>query len=327
MRRREFIAGLGAASWTTRAVGQTTGLRRVGLLSLHGAGHEREGRIGAYVIVPALEALNYKNGANVVLHVAHADGDRTRMRPLADKLVQAGVDVIVAVGTDATQAARAATSSIPIVMAGVGDPLGSGFVASLSRPRGNVTGTALLNHETAEKQLEALREAAPRVRRVAVLRRSPYPSHDRMMARMEGTAAALNVTLIPVVVETPGSLAGQFETLRSSGAEAVMVLPNPAFDDMREEIAELALRHRLPGAGWQPYHVHAGLLLSYGPDLSDMHARAASYVARILKGTPPADLPVEQPERFKLALNLRTAKTLGLAVPVTILARADEVIE
>ena len=190
-----------------------------------------------------------------MLHVAHADGDRTRMRPLADKLVQAEVDVIIAVGTDATPAARAATSSIPIVMARLGDPLGSGFVASLSRPGGNVTGTALLNHETAEKQLEALREAAPRVRRVGVLRRAPYPSHDRMMARMEGTAAALNVTLNSGRGRNARESGGPVrdpEVVRRRGCDGPA---NPAFDDMRGEIAERALRHRLPGAGWQPSRV------------------------------------------------------------------------
>jgi putative tryptophan/tyrosine transport system substrate-binding protein len=273
-----------------------------------------------------MQALGYSEGRNFHLHERHADGDAARLSPLAAELLAQRVDVIVAVGTDATHAAREVTSSVPVIMAGVGDPVRAGFVFSLPYPGGNITGTALLNPETVGKQLEMLKEAAPALRKVAILRRRSG-SHDRMVESLGSTAAALGVTLFEVTVATADDLPRGFDEMSRSGADGFLALANPALDDLRNEIAELSLRYRLPGAGWQSYHATAGYLLSYGPSLSEMHSRAANYVDKIARGRRPADLPVEQAERFKLAINTKTAKALGLTIPSTLLARADEVIE
>jgi len=211
-------------------------------------------------------------------------------------------------------------------MAGVGDPLASGFAMSLARPGGNTTGIAIWGDEAAQKQLEMLKEAVPQIRKVGVLRLRSS-AHDRRFARLENTAARLGLGLMGAEIATAGDLPSQFAHLISWGVEAFVVLANPSLDDMRDRIAELGLRHRLPGAGHQPYYVRAGLLLSYGPSLSDLHAQSATFVDKILKGAKPADLPVEQADRFTLAINQRTANTLGLTIPPTLLARADEVIE
>ena len=171
-----------------------------------------------------------------------------------------------------------------------------------------------------------LKEAAPAMRKVAVLRRATG-SHDRMVQSIGSPAAALGIALSEIVISTADDLRQGFDQIRNSGADGLLVLANPGLDDLRNEIAEMGLRDRLPTAGWQSYHVTAGFLVSYGPSLSEMHARAANYVDKIVKGRKPAELPVEQAERFSLAVNLKTAKALGLTIPPTLLARANEVIE
>jgi putative tryptophan/tyrosine transport system substrate-binding protein len=318
-----FLASLGAA---LPAEGQGSGAAKVGLLSLHSVEQESAMGTGASAFRAGMRALGYNEGHNLFIHARHADGDRARLRVLAAELVTARIEVLVAVGTDATQAAREFTSSIPIVMAGVGDPLASGFAMSLARPGGNTTGIAIWGDEAAQKQLEMLKEAVPHIQKVGVLRvRSS--AHDRRFERLENTAARLGLGLVGAEIATAGDLPSQFAHLISWGVEALVVLANPSLDDMRDRIAELGLRHSLPGAGHQPYYVRAGLLLSYGPSLSDLHARSATFVDKILKGAKPEDLPVEQADRFTLAINQRTANTLGLTIPPTLLARADEVIE
>src|SRR5215207_554219 len=239
---------------------QTVNRITVGLLSLHSSDHEKAGRIGASAFRAGMQALGYSEGRNFHLHERHADGDVARLPSLAAELLAERVDVIVAVGTDATHAAREVTSSVPIVMAGVGDPVRAGFIFSLPYPGGNVSGTALLNPETVGKQLEMLKEAAPALRKVAILRRRSG-SHDRMVESLGSTAAALGVTLFEIVVATADDLARGFDEMSRSGADGFLALANPALDDLRNEIAELALRYRLPGAGWQSYHVAAGYLL------------------------------------------------------------------
>jgi putative ABC transport system substrate-binding protein len=299
---------------------------RVGLLSLHKPAIERAGNIGASAFRTGMEALGYIEGRNFELHERHADGVAARLALLAEELVAEGVDVIVTLGTDATHAARQATPTIPIVMAGVGDPVRSGFVAGLARPGMNITGTALSTEETAVKQLEALKEAAPRVQRIAVLRR-PIGGHERMINSFKNAEALLGIAISEFVIATPDDLPRRLEEMRVSAADGLVALPSPLLDDLRGPIGEFALRNRLPAAGWQPAHAQAGFLVSYGPNLAQMHARSVSYVDRILKGTKPADLPVEQPERFQLTINVKTAKAFGLTIPPTLLARADEVIE
>jgi len=318
-----FLASVGAA---LPAEGQGSGAAKVGFLSLHSVEQESAMGTGASAFRAGMRALGYREGQNLLINARHADGDPARLRVLAAELVSARIEVLVAVGTDATQAAREITSSIPIVMAGVGDPLASGFAMSLARPGGNTTGIAIWGDEAAQKQLEMLKEAVPQIRKVGVLRLRSS-AHDRRFARLENTAARLGLGLMGAEIATAGDLPSQFAHLISWGVEAFVVLANPSLDDMRDRIAELGLRHRLPGAGHQPYYVRAGLLLSYGPSLSDLHAQSATFVDKILKGAKPADLPVEQADRFTLAINQRTANTLGITIPPTLLARADEVIE
>ena len=321
------VLGLGASICAALpAAGQRAEVAKVGLLSLHSLEQESAIGTGASAFRAGMQRLGYREGQNLVIYERHADGDRARLQSLAAELVDARMEVIVAVGTDATEAAREITSSIPIVMAGVGDPLASGFAASLARPGGNTTGIAIWGDEAAQKQLEMLKEAAPQVGKIGVLRLRTS-AHDRRFERLENTAARLGLSLIGAEIANADDLPTQFAHLISSGAEAFLVLANPSLDDLRGRIADLGLRHRLPGAGHQPYYVRAGLLLSYGPSLSELHARSATYVDKILKGAKPADLPVEQAERFMLAINLNTAKALGLTIPPTLLARADEVIE
>ena len=305
---------------------QPARLPRVGVLSLHHAQHENAANIGGNAFRRGMQALGYSEGRSINIDVRHADGDRARLQALAAEFAAMQVDVIVAFGTDATQAARTATSKVPIVMAAVNDPLGSKFVESLARPGGNITGIALMNPEMAEKQLEMLKEAAPHIQRVLCLRLQ-LPVHDRLFAELEHKARSLGVAVISATVTTEEDVRSRFEEMSALAVDAYLIFANPTLDDMREQIAALGLRHRLPGAGHQPFFVDAGVLLSYGPSLSELHARSAGFVDRILKGAIPADLPVEQAERFRLAINLKTAEALGLSIPPTLLARADEVIE
>ena len=309
---------------TTTAMAQMAGQITVGLLSLHSAEHEKAGNSRRDRIPGRDAGPRLQRGSQLLPPRAPRRWGRRPTLFSDCRALTKRVDVIVAVGTDATDAARQMTPSVPIIMAGVGDPIRAGFVFSLPYPGGNITGTALLNPETAGKQLEMLREAAPAMRKVAVMRRATG-SHDRMVQSLGSPAAALGITLSEIVISTANDLRQGFDQMRDSGAEGLLVLANPGLDDMRNEIAELALQSS----------AHSGLAVvsrhcwfsRHWPSLSEMHARAANYVDRIVKGRKPAELPVEQAERFNLAVNLRTAKALGLTIPPTLLARADEVIE
>jgi putative ABC transport system substrate-binding protein len=320
-----MLVALLLVSVTGPVVAQSAGSRiTVGLLSLHSADYEKAGDIGASAVRRGMQSLGYEEGREFVIAERHAEGDSSRLPKLAADLAAENVTLIIAVGTEATQAAAAATANIP--MAGVGDPIRAGFIFSLPYPGGNITGTALLIPETAAKQIEILKEALPSLRTVAILRRKTN-AHDRMASAMSGAAAALRLTSFEIIVDAINDLPRAFEEMKRVNAGGFIVLANPALDDMRDDIARLAAQFGLPGVGWQPYHVSAGYLLSYGPNLSEMHARVAQYVDKIIKGRKPSDLPVEQAERFTLALNLITARALGLTIPPTLLARADEVIE
>jgi putative ABC transport system substrate-binding protein len=326
MRRRALLSALVIASLGGPPV-TAQEVARVGILSLHGSEKERIAKIGVHAIVPAMASLGYSEGRNLLTQVRHAEGDRARLRSLAEELVKARVQVIVAVGTDATRAASDAAPLTPIVMAGVGDPVGAGYAVSLARPGGDVTGTSLLLPEMAEKMLDNLKQAAPHVGNVAVLRQSGNAAHDTMLVRLASAAPALGLRITPVVTDTVHEVSREFARMRASGVDGFVALPNPALDDLHNEIGDAGVKQGLPGAGWQRFHAASGFLLSYGPSLGEMHARAALYVDKIIKGARPAELPVEQAERFTLVVNLTTAKALGIKVSETLLARADEVIE
>jgi ABC-type uncharacterized transport system substrate-binding protein len=275
-----------------------------------------------------LRALGWIENRTVILELRWARGDPARLSAGAGELVAAKVNAITAFGTLATRAAREATSTIPIVMAAVGDPIGAGFVASLARPGGNITGVSLMQQDVAAKQLELLKEAVPQIRKIGVLQQRDNPSHARQATELERAAASLGSEVIPLVIgNTAQDVSRRFDEMIAGGADAYCVLADPRTDDVRGEIAELALRNRLPGVAPLHAYVEAGVLLSYGADLAALQRRAALFVDKILKGAHPADLPVEQAERFALTINLKTAKALNLAVPPALLARADEVIE
>lgn len=260
------------------------------------------------------------------MHIEYrwAEGRDERLAGLANELVRLRVDVIVAGGSQAA-VAKQATTTIPIVMPVANDPVGGGLVASLARPGGNVTGLAFQSEELPGKWVELLAEAIPGVSRVAILWHPPTEAGQLKVS--EAAARSLNVRLHPLKVQRSDDLGTAFVAAQKDRAEALIVLSSPFFFAHRTRLVELAARHRLPTMYHQREFVDgSGGLMSYGPNLRDLFRRAATYVDRILRGTEPADLPVEQPTKFELVINLRTAKNLGLTLPPSVLARADEVI-
>jgi putative ABC transport system substrate-binding protein len=274
-----------------------------------------------------LRELGYVEGQNVVIE-GRWYGDRTERLPaLAAELVRLPVDVIVAGTAPAPEAAKRATSTIPIVMASHGDPVGSGLVASLAKPGGNVTGLSGVGPELSSKQLQLLKETLPSLSRVAILSNPTIPSQTLNLREMEVAARALKVRIQVVEARAPSEFAGAFSAATKERASALIVLGGSIFFAHRARLAELAAQSRLPAMGGAREFTQAGGLMAYGPDNRDSWRRAAGYVGRILKGAKPADLPVEQPTKFELIINLKTAKALGLTIPPSVLARADEIIQ
>jgi ABC-type uncharacterized transport system substrate-binding protein len=274
-----------------------------------------------------LRDLGYVEGQNLVLESRYAEGFE-RLPALAAELVQRHVDVLVASGVPAIRAAQHTTRTIPIVMAGTADPVATGLVASLARPGGNTTGLSFLSAELPGKRLELLKEAVPQSARVAVLAKAAGPSESPRWLNLTGAARALGLHLHVVELRSAEELDTAFVAMTRAGADALLVVADQALmDGLRGQIVDLAAKHRLPAMyDWKMY-VDAGGLMSYGPSLSDTFRRAATYVDKILKGAKPADLPVEQPMKFELVINLKTAKALGLTIPPTLLFQADEVIQ
>jgi len=273
-----------------------------------------------------LHELGYVEGQNMVLEFRLAAGRAERLRDLAAELVQLQVEVILTDTMTATQVAKEATMTIPIVMASSSDPVQGGLVASLARPGGNITGMALLAPELSGKRLELLQEVVPRVAQVAVLWNPRNPVAANVRAT-EAAAQALHLQLHLVEVPGPEALEAAFETARQGHADALITLPDAMLWNQRLQVVGLAAQHRLPALFPEREFVDAGGLLSYGPSVPASFHRAATYVDKILKGTKPADLPVEQPIKFELVINLKTAKALGLTIPPTLLFQADEVIQ
>ena len=272
-----------------------------------------------------LAALGYVDGKTIHLHIRYAEGQVDRLPALAAELVQANVDVIVAWGIEPLEAARKATSRIPIVFVGRGDPVAAGVVASLAKPGGNITGISLGGPQIAGKRLELLREVLPGLSRVALLR---DPSSEPGLAReTEAAARVLNLRIVDVQVRTPADFDRAFRTAVRQGAQAVVINETSMLTAHRDKLAELALTHRLPAIGLFRSSAEVGFLMSYGPDAADLRKRAASLVDRILRGAKPADLPFEQPTKFDLVINGKTAKALGLTIPAGVLMRADLIVE
>jgi len=274
-----------------------------------------------------LRELGYVEGKNVVIEWRFAEGKLDRLSELAAELVRLKVDVIVSAGPPPTRSAKQATVTIPIVMAFDDDPVGSGFAASLARPGGNITGLATLAPEISGKRLELLKEIVPRLSRVAVFGTSTQPGNAQSLRETEPAAGAFGVKLQYLDVLGPKDIETAFRAASKGRADAVLALQSSVLNSQRTQVADLAVKSRLPTIYGRPEYVEDGGLLSYAPSYTDLFRRAATYVDKILKGAKPADLPVEQPTKFELIINLKAAKQIGLTIPPNVLARADKVIK
>jgi putative ABC transport system substrate-binding protein len=273
----------------------------------------------------ALTTLGYTEDATLVER--HAENKLDRLPALAAELVSLRVDVIMTFATPASLAAKA-TTTIPIVMVAVGDPVGVGLVKSLSRPGANITGLSLNNVESAEKRVELLKEAVPKLTRVAVLANKGNPAFNALqLARTRKVAERRGIAVTVFEVTKPEDFEDAFAAMAKDRVNGVVILPDAAWTAQRKRIVQLALQYRLPSVISDSRTADADFLLAYGPDVAEIYRKAANYVDRILKGTKPADLPVEQPTKFELMINLKTAKALGLTIPPSLLQRADQVIE
>jgi len=325
--RRTFIAnlGLGLLAGPLAAEAQPAGkVWRIGLLDF-ASDPASSSRWKA--LRDRLHELGYVEGKNVLFESRWSDGELARMPGLAVQLVKARVDIIVTAGTESAVAAKQATSSIPIVMATGGDVVGDKLVASVARPGGNVTGVNSLTSELVAKRLELLKELVPGLSRVAILRDLDNRATKLYENQAERAAKSLGTAVKVVGVHGHKELDGAFLAMEQAHAGAVLFVENTIFIAYRQHVADLALKHRLPTMAPAKEYAVAGVLVSYGTDYSDLFQRAAVYVDKILKGTKPADLPIEQPTKIELVINLKTAKALGLTIPPALLTRADQVIE
>ena len=297
---------------------------RIGFL---GAGSPSEGDPRVEALRQGFRELGYAEGRNLRFEFRWAGGNASRLPALVAELANAKVDAIVTQGTQATDEARRGARTIPIVFAVAGDPVGSGLVTSLARPGGNVTGLTDIAPEIAGKRLELLREAMPGITRVAVLWNAANPSASPQMKDTGAVAHSLGLRIRSLELKNVSQLAGAFVTAVQDQAQAVIVLSDGALYARRVDIAQLAAKHRLPCVAWTPEFADSGCLFAYGANVVEMHRRAAMVVDKILKGASPAGVPVEQPTKFELVVNLKTARALGLTIPPTMLARADRTIE
>lgn len=303
---------------------QTGKVYRLGYLWFSRA-EQGQARLDAFL--GGLRSHGYVVGKNLTIEFRWADGKPDRLADLAADLVRLNVDVIVTGVNAGVVAAKQATSTIPIVMAIGNDPIGSGLVSSLARPGGNVTGLSMdTGEENFGKRLEFMKQSVGKLSRLAVLFNSANPAHQRYVTSLELPARSLSLTLIPVGYREAGDFANAFETITAQRAGGMFLFSDGVSADQRVPIANLAIRNHLPSSYPERTYVEAGGLMSYGPDLNHNMVRTATYVDKILKGAKPADLPVEQPTKFELVINLKTAKQIGLTIPPNVLARADRVI-
>jgi putative ABC transport system substrate-binding protein len=331
LKRREFISLLGAAAaWPLAARAQQAAkVARIGFM-VTGSLASPEQRATTDSFVQGLRERGYVEGENIVIEYRYADGKIERFAELANELVRLNLDLIVASNTPAARAAKQATTTIPIVVPVMGDPIGDGLVASLARPSGNITGMTFLGPELATKRLELLKQALPTISRVAALwHPGAYGESTmrQMLGAMEAGAGNLSVRLQFVEVQGAGEFDRAFSAMTRERADALVVLPSPMLFIERRHIVDLATRHRLPSIAMAREFVALGGLMAYGASLRDLFRRAGVYVDKILHGAKPADLPVEQPTKFELVINLKTAKALGIEMPDKLLVSADEVIE
>jgi putative ABC transport system substrate-binding protein len=324
MKRRDFIILLGGATaWplVARAQGR---IPRVGFMGNSTAALEvnlvdsfREG----------LRELGYEEGRNIAIEYRWADGRYERFAALVAELIAAKVDVIVTAGTPAALAVKKATSTVPLVMVAVGDPVGTGLVPSLARPDGNLTGLSSVAPDLEGKRLELLREIVPSVSRIAVFINSVNPFHATSMRQAQSAGKTLGIKVQQYDIRKSEDLDGAFAAIRKERPDALLILADRVFLHNRERIVDFTEEQRLPNVSAYKEVVEAGGLMSYGPSYEDMHKRAAIYVNKILKGAKPGNLPIEQPTKFTLVVNLKAAKALGISMPPAVLSRADDVIE
>jgi len=306
---------------------QPTKIPRIGNLGAGvGSGSSSSGTPRSEAFRQGLRELGYVEGKDIVIEWRSSEGKLDRLPALAAELVRLKVEVIVTGGGSSTRAAKEATSTIPIVMQQDNDPVGNGFVASLARPGGNITGLATLAAELTGKRLELLKETIPKLSRVAVLGTSTISGSAQMLREVELPAGALGVKLQYLDVLDPKDIETSFRAASKGRADAVLTLTSIILLNHRTQVAELVVKSRLPAIYSQTEYTEAGGLMYYGANILDLYRRAATYVDKILKGAKPADLPVEQPIKFELVINLKAAKQIGLTIPPNVLARADKVI-
>ena len=321
--RRIFIAGLGAllAAPLAAEAQQAGKIPRIGVLDV------RPDTLGGEALRQGLRELGYVEGQNTVIDWRWAEGRADRFSDFAAELVRLKADVIVASNNAAVQAAQRSTKTIPIVMVFPTDPVGLGFVSSLARPGGNITGLTGLGTELQRKRLQLLKETVPHASHVAILWDPGEPGRQAQAREWEAAARVVGLRSQRLEARTLSDIDNAFVAMTKEGVHAVLVGASTMIYEHRAKIAERATRSRLPTICLQAWYVEAGCLMSYGAHFPDLYRRAAEYVDRILKGAKPGDLPVEQPTRFELVINMKTAKALGLTIPPSLLRRADQVIE
>ena len=327
MRRREFIRLLGgvAATWPLAARAQQPGrVYRIGVLELSPAASNAA---NFDALRKGLRELGYVEGQNLVLDYRSADGRAERFPQLAAELLRLNVDLIVTRGTPAVMAAKNATGTVPIVMAASGEPVETGVIAGLARPGGNVTGLSALSTKLVAKRLELLRETVAGIRRIALLANMGNPSVPAQWEEFKTAAPLLGFEAQLLDVRKPEDIVRAFDTAIAQRADAICVPNDTVTLTNRGQVVELAAKHRLPAMYNNREWIDAGGLMAYGVSYPDLYRRAAIFVDKIFKGATPADLAVQQPTKFELVINLKTARALGLEIPPTLLARADEVIE
>jgi putative ABC transport system substrate-binding protein len=325
VRRRDFIKfilGSAAARPLPLHAQQAAKVYRIGYLGVTShAEYTRE----IEALLKGLRQFGYEEGKNLAIHYEFAEGDYNRLPVLAAKLVNLNVDVLIAHSTPGARAAKQATSTIPIVVAAMADPVDVGLVTSIARPGGNLTGLTFFFAEICAKRVELIKEAVPAATRLGVLVNPANPSGKTALTAMQRTARSLRVELLSVDVKAVDDIAGAFATLASRGAQALTFIEDPLLISNARYLAQLATQNRLPMIGGTA--AEAGALMSYGVDRPDLWFRTAFFVDKILRGAKPAELPIEQPTKFEIVINLITAKALGLTIPLPLLARADELIE
>ena len=326
MKRREFIAALGGAvvTWPLAAQAQQPKQPTIGYFGATTATAEK---LRTDAFVQRLGELGWIDGQTVTIEYRWAESQSERFPEIAADLVRLRVDIIVATSIAAVLACKQATTVIPIVFPLAGDPLATGLVASLARPGGNVTGLSNQGADLAGKRLDILREVNPELRRFAVLANVEYPGRISELADIQTAARTLGLNAAVFEIRPAEDISPVFDTMRKDGAKALYVVGDTFMNSNRDRISALAIQARLPTIYVAREYVEAGGLMSYGANIRHLFARAAELVDKILRGTKPGDIPVEQPTKFELVINLKTAKALGLTVPATLLARADEVIE